>query len=95
MGNRFGSGYIGTDTLKTSVAQQELIPSPPVNWTVKYSLYKFTFMNDQDCSVLINGNTTAIFLRAGQGFETTDSDAPIYSFKINESGITYNFVGAY
>jgi hypothetical protein len=95
MGNRFGSGYIGTDTLKTSVAQQELIPSPPANWNTKYSLYKFTFMNDQDCSVLINGNLSAIFLRAGQGFDTDDSDAPIYSFKIVETGITYNFVGAY
>jgi hypothetical protein len=37
MGNRFGSGYIGTDSLKTSVAQQELIPTPPVNWNTKYN----------------------------------------------------------
>ena|SRR5205085_894599 len=92
---RFGSGYIGSSQIMVSTAQQELIPSPPVNWNTKYNLYKFTFMNDQDCSVLINDNTTAIFLRAGQGFETNDSDAPIYSFKIVEAGITFNFVGAY
>jgi hypothetical protein len=52
-------------------------------------------MNDSDCSVLINENSAAIFLRAGQGFETNELDSPIYSFKIVEAGISYNFLGAY
>jgi hypothetical protein len=97
MGNRIGNGYIGTDSLKTSTANLQIIPTTPAGFSLgtKYNLYKFAFMNDQDCSVLINDNITAIFLRAGQGFETNESDAPIFSFKIVEAGISYNFVGAY
>ena len=34
-------------------------------------------------------------LRAGQGFQMDAHDSPITSFKISESGITYNFLGAH
>jgi hypothetical protein len=94
---RLGSGFIGSPSLQTSVAGADIIPSPPSNYALgkKYSLYKLAFMNDSDCSVLINENSAAIFLRAGQGFETNELDSPIYSFKIVEAGISYNFLGAY
>jgi hypothetical protein len=94
---RLGNGYLGTDSVKVSVANAELLPNPPANFSLgkKYNLYKFAFMNDTDCSVLINGNTNAIFLRAGQGFETNEIDSPIHSFKIVESGISYNWLGAF
>ncbi|MEH7116041.1 hypothetical protein V7128_01280 [Neobacillus vireti] len=94
---RIGNGYLGSDSLKTSVANAEIIPTPPSNYSLgkKYNFYKFAYMNDQDCSVYINESTSAIFLRAGQGFETNESDAPIYSFKIVEAGITYNWLGAF
>jgi hypothetical protein len=94
---RLGNGFLGTDSLKTSTANVQLIPSPPVGFVLgkKYNLYKFAFMNDQDCSVLINDNASPIFLLAGQGFETNEIDAPIHSFKIVEVGINYNWLGAY
>jgi hypothetical protein len=94
-GFRIGQGYIGTDSLKTSTANQECIPSVPVNWTGRYNLYKFSFDNaDQSCSVKINGGSP-IYLKAGQGFEIQKEDAPIWSFVIVEAGISYNWIGAY
>jgi hypothetical protein len=94
MGNRIGNGYIGTDSLKTSTANLQIIPNPPSNFSLgtKYNLYKFAFMNDQDCTVIVNGGNT-LFLRAGQGFEINESDLPINSFVIIEAGITYNWIG--
>lgn len=94
---RMGIDYLGSPSLQTSVANAEILPAPPENFSLgkKYNFYKFAYMNDQDCSVLINSNTTPIFLRAGQGFETNEADAPIYSFKIVEAGITYNWLGAF
>lgn len=92
---RIGSGYIGTDSIKTSTAMQEIIPTPPLSWSVGYKLYKFEFINsDQDCTVIIN-STTTLFLRAGYGFEINESDQPITSFIIKEAGVTYTYTGFY
>lgn len=93
---RLGSGYIGSSELKTTTeANEQVIPNKPESWTMKYNCYRFSFMNDQQCSVLINSNTNPIMLRAGQGFTMSEIDSPIYSFKIVEAGITYNFIGAF
>jgi len=90
---RLGSGYLGTDTLKTSTAMQEILPTPPSSYQYKkYNLYKFSFMNQQDCTVIVNGATT-LFILAGQGFEITEIDQPINSFVVKESGITYTYIG--
>jgi hypothetical protein len=90
---RLGSGYIGTDSKKTSTSMIEIIPTPPSSYTFKkYNCYEFSFYNDQDCTVIINGETT-VFLRAGFGFEMDSTDQPIHSFVIKESGITYTFIG--
>jgi hypothetical protein len=91
---RNGVGYVGTDSIKTSTSNQEIIPSPPSAWNQEYKLYKFSFSNQQDCHVSINGGNQ-IFLPANQGFECDETDAPIYSFIIIESGISYNFLGAF
>lgn len=91
---RIGSGYLGSDSLKTSTANEEVIPSPPSSWTTGYKLYKFSFMNSDDCTVIIN-NKTKVFLRANQGFTMNEADSPIYSFKIVEPGVNYNWIGAY
>ena len=91
---RIGSGFISSKGLETSLTNQELIPSPPDNWTMGYKIYKFSFINDMNCTCVINGNYT-VFLRAGQGFSTSEVDAVITSFRIVESGVKYNFVGAY
>jgi hypothetical protein len=94
MSRIIGSGYIGSPSLQTSTANQEIIPTKPAGWTHGYNLYKFSFMNDQDCVVVIN-NLAPIFLRAGQGMNVDNMDSPVWSFKITTSGITFNFVGAY
>ncbi|KXZ22294.1 hypothetical protein P4T89_13275 [Bacillus nakamurai] len=91
---QIGSGYIGSPNLEKSEANQEVVPPPPQTWTMKYSFYKFSFSNDQECHVSINGGDP-IYLRAGQGFQMDAHDSPITSFKISESGITYNFLGAH
>jgi hypothetical protein len=89
-----GNGYIGSSSLQTSTANQEVIPSPPAGWTFGYFCYKFSFMNDQDCHVKINGGDQ-IFLRAGQGWQMDQNDKPISSFIIVDSTITFNWFGAY
>jgi hypothetical protein len=93
--SRLGSGYIGSSQLLTSTVNQEIIPSPPSSKPFKkYSLYQMSFLNDQNCTVVINEDAT-IFLRAGQGFESDSEDMPIYSFVVKESGITYNWIAAF
>jgi hypothetical protein len=89
-----GSGYIGSLSVQVSTANQEIIPSPPSHWSTKYKLYKFSFYNEQNCTVKINGGSP-IFLRANQGFNIDLHDAPIYSFVIVEPNISYNWIGAY
>lgn len=94
MSSRIGSGYIGSSDLITSTVNLEIIPSPPVGWSVGYSLYKFALSNTEQCHVKINGGNP-ILLAALQGFSMDSIDAPISSFVIVESGITFNWIGAY
>jgi hypothetical protein len=95
---RIGNGFIGSSDLQTtSSANTEIIPTPPsnLNWTVGYNVYKLSFMNySSDCHVIINGGNP-IFLKANQGFEMDEDDAPITSFKVVESGTQYSFIGAF
>lgn len=92
---RNGSGYVGSSQISVSTSNQEVIPSSlPLNWNQGYKLYKFSFSNQQDCHVIINGGNQ-IFLPSNSGFEMEEDDAPIYSFIIVESGISYNWIGAY
>ena len=96
MGNKTGIGYIGSSDLQTSVAMANIIPSPAdASWTIGYKLYKFSFANQQDCHVYINGSSQQIFLPAGQGFEVSDSDAPITSFVVKEASISFSWLGAF
>jgi hypothetical protein len=94
MAFRIGIGYLGSSSLQTSTANAEILPSSPSDWTIPYNFYKFSFKNDQDCHIIINGGNQ-IFIRANQGFEMDEMDKPITSFKIAESSITYNWVGTY
>ena len=89
-----GNGYLGTSSIQTSKTNQELIPNAPENWTIGYKLVKFSFSNEQDCTVIINKGVT-LFLKAGQGFEVGHDDAPITSFVIKEASITFNWIGMY
>lgn len=89
-----GTGYAGSPVNSISASNQEIITNP-TNWS-KFSFYKFSFYNIEACSVKIN-NSNPISLMAGQGFtcDPNDMDSRIYSFIIIESGIHYNFLGAY
>lgn len=40
MGYRIGSGYIGSEEIKTSQANEEVVPATPANWTIPYKFYK-------------------------------------------------------
>jgi hypothetical protein len=91
MGN---NGYVGSSDLQTSTANMEVVPNAPVGWTIGYNLTNFSFYNDQACHVKINGGNQ-IYLRAGQGLDTSDANKPITSFVIVESGITFNYFAAY
>lgn len=90
-----GNGYLGSRELEVSTNLKEVIPDSPSDWSYGYELYKFSFMNDEDCTIIINNSEEPIYLRARQGFNMEIYDKTINSFVIVESGIHYNFVGAY
>lgn len=91
-----GNGYLASEELKVSVANEEVIPSPPaeLRWTRGYMCGKFEWMNDQDATVIINGKVRA-FIRAGQGFAIGVGSQPIYSFVIENAGVTYNYLAEF
>jgi hypothetical protein len=93
--NPKGAGIIGSDVIKTSVAGAEIIPDAIATkgWTEGYELKQFSLLNNQACTISING-TTAIYLSAGQGINI-DNSLLVTSVKIIESGITYNWIGVY
>ncbi len=91
---RIGSKFIGSNQVMTSVESQEIIPPAPSNWTMPHTLYKFSLMNYNDCTLIVN-EEVELFLKANQGFNTNEVDARIFSVKIKESGVQYNWIGAY
>jgi len=92
MGVRIGSLYLGSPNIQTSVANEEIVPVKPANWTMGYSFYKFDFLNKSSCHIIVN-NGDPIYLEANNGFSTTEVDAIISSFKVVESGILFQWVG--
>lgn len=86
MSYRIGNGYKGSSSLQTSVAEQEIIPSG-------YTFYKFNFVPDEDCTVIVNGEE--IYWRAGCVWGTEPVDAPITSFKVKEAGKHFLWAGGY
>lgn len=84
---------IGSESIETSESNHEIVPDAPENWTVPMRLRKFSLMNYGDCTLIVNGEE--IFLKANQGFATSYDDVRISSAKIKETGIEYNWIGAY
>jgi len=98
MGLQVGAGYFGSTELLSSTSNAEIIQQhKPATYssTVTFAAYKFSFVNVGECTVLINDDTSPIYLGTGQGFQSTEVDVPIYLFKIVEANIVYNYVGAY
>lgn len=85
-------GVVGSATLLTSVANEEIIPAPPAEWDIGYNFYRFELLNDQGCSIIVNGSDP-MYLRPGQGFETQKGDEIVRSIKIVEDGVTFNWMG--
>ena len=77
----------GSNDLQTSVAGVEILPIGTDGKTISFDDFDFT--NDQVCHVFINGSTSPIYIRASQGVNLSY----IYSFKVVEDGITFNWVG--
>lgn len=77
--NYSGTVIKGSPSLQTSVANAEIVSA---------SIRNFAFMNDQACTVIINGGDN-IYLRAEQGLFIPVCN----SFKITTNGITFNWVG--
>lgn len=90
MHERKGKGYDGGSG--TSTANQQIIINP-TDWTF-YDLYEFSFMNEQACTVRVNGSNP-IPCPANVGFEISENDAPLTSFVIIESGIAFVWRGKY
>jgi len=90
-----GNGYLASDKILTSTANQELVPPRKVGWTEGYKIRKLSFDNaEQACTIIINNETTA-FLKIGQGFEMGYDDVPIHSFIIKEAGVKYSWVAIF
>lgn len=90
-----GNGYLGSNSLEDSgVGNREVLPSKPTDWTTSYQCGKFDFLNDQECIVLINNETTQ-YLRANQGFSITTDSKPIHSFIIVTPNVSYNYSAEY
>ena len=84
---------IGSKNIETSESNREIIPDAPDNWTMPLRLKKFSLMNYDDCTLIINNEE--LFLKANQGFNVGYDETYIESAKIKESGIEYNWIGAY
>ena len=91
---RIGSGYKASPFVETSIANAEVLPPTPLG-QVPIHFYKFTFINDADCSLLINNDPIPKFIRAGQWLNVSETDIPISSIKVVESNVPYNWFGAY
>ena len=57
--NNLSSHMLGAPSLQTSVANAEILSGNP-------SVTNFTFAPDQPCTVKINGDDTAIYVKASQ-----------------------------
>lgn len=92
---------VGCPELMVSNAMEDIMPQIPSKWSVPVKFKNFSFMNQQDCTVILNGRSSLtdednkIFLMANQGLNIFDDDIDVESFVIVEDGIGYNYVGKY
>lgn len=89
-----GKGYLGFNSLQTSVANAEIVPTPPADWTNGYNLYNIEFYNLDDCTIIVN-NETEIFIYAGKGWGMEYKDRHVISFKVKESNVRFTFNAKY
>ena len=92
--SRKGNGFLGSKQIETSTSNHEIIPSPPAEkkWTTGYSLYRFEFLNFDEATVLVNGETE-LFRLAGQGFKMYEIDKEIKSFIVVTPNVRFMWNG--
>lgn len=83
--------FLGSPQIETSQAGKEIVPLPQ-DGDSPYSFVEFSIMVESDCTVSIN-DSSPIFLRAGV-MDIAKHHADIYSFKILDNGIKYNWMAA-
>lgn len=91
---RQGYGYLASDKIEVSTANQEIIPNPPTGWTMGYRVYKLSLKIYDDTNIIINGTTNSFF-EAGESFEVELGDPEIHSLVIVNEGVRYRWVGVY
>lgn len=94
MSYQIGTGFIGSESIKISKQNEEVISKVILNEFHKSSLYKFNFINYDSCTVKVN-NQFEFYLSEGQGFHITEIDVPITNFVINEENVRYHWIGAF
>lgn len=78
-----------------STANLEILPIIDSTWSAPRGIYyEFEFLNQEACTVLVNGNDTNV-LDAGQGFEINQNDVEIKSVVIVEPNVSYKWFGKY
>ncbi len=88
------NGYLGSKMPEISKEMQEIIPRSPEGWTEPYVLTSMQVLNNQDCTFIIN-EETSVFSYAGYGLYIGSDCPPVTSLKIKESGIDYTWMGVY
>lgn len=92
---------IGSPSLQNSKANQEIVPKAPEGWTVPIEFEVFSFLNTDDCTVILNGineltgEDNKIFLKAGQGMSINEKDVKVKSCKVVEPNVLFNWIGKY
>lgn len=94
MSQRLGNGYVSSQGVETSTANQEIIPVQPGSDN-NYNLYKFSFLNKTGSTYATINETDTIFIHEGLGFEVSEVDAPIFSFKIHSADVEFLWIGAF
>jgi hypothetical protein len=85
LGERLGLHFKGSDDLLTTFGTTtELITS-------ENKAYKFKFHNLDACTISINEESD-IYLIAGDGFESTETDSEIWSFVISTTAVRYTYL---
>lgn len=100
MGVKMLKKVIGSKTLNVTTSEnEEIIPNAPSSWSVPLSFSKFSFVNTEECHVILNGNSglngeeNRMYLREMQGLNL--NDVGVQSLVIVESGVHYNWIGEY
>lgn len=85
------NGYGGNKG--TSTAKQDILASNGLTFSPDY--YELSFLNDTDCTIIINGSVNSIPLAANQGVMIDSNDKKINSIVIVEAGVGYKWFGKY